>query len=253
MRASIAFYDLVKDFETGKDADTGRLLPRGEPALKAYRDDVGVWTIGWGSTRGVKENDVITYQQAERLLRSDTRQTEVEVARLLRGHATTQSQFDALCSLVFNIGAAAFAKSTCLRLHRKGEFTGAAEAMKLFKKGRVGGKLVTLKGLVRRRAAEAALYLSDVTAEEAEPTPRFTPEPEKHVVKTRTILNAGGVAAGGGLVTAEALLDVKGELSDVRTDVSDFHYVNLVLGVVIAACALFAIYLRLSQRRRGEI
>lgn len=251
MRASIAFYDLVKDFETGKDADTGRLLPKGEPALKAYKDDVGVWTIGWGHTRGVKAGDVITYQQAERLLRTDTRQTEVDVARLTRGYATTQAQFDALCSLVFNIGAGLFATSTCLRLHRKGDHTGAAEAMKLFKKGRVGGKLVTLKGLVRRRAAEAALYLSDVRDDEL--TTRYVPEPEKHVIKTRTVLNAGGVAAGGGLVTAEALLDIKGELSDVRTEVSDFHYVNLVLGVVIAACALFAIYLRLGQRRRGEI
>lgn len=121
--------------------------------LKAYQDSVGVWTIGYGSTKGVKPGDVITDEQAEALLRRDLAEAEAAVTRLVK-HDLTDNQFAALVSFVFNLGSGNFSMSTLLKKINSGDMAGAA---KEFKRWNRAGKKV-LAGLVRRRDAEAALF-----------------------------------------------------------------------------------------------
>lgn len=123
--------------------------------LKAYLCPAQVWTIGYGSTGAhVREGMVITEARAEELLREDLERFERGVEAAVPG--LSQERFDACVSLAFNIGEAAFARSTVAREAKAGDHAGAANAFGMWVKA--GGK--TLPGLVRRRAAEAALYRS---------------------------------------------------------------------------------------------
>jgi lysozyme len=110
------------------------------------------WTIGVGHTGGVKPGDRITREQSEAFLRKDLERFEAAVNRL--APKATQGQHDALVALAFNIGEGALAGSTLLKLHNAGDYGAAARQF-----GRwvnAGGK--PMKGLIRRRDAEAALY-----------------------------------------------------------------------------------------------
>ena len=81
--------------------------------LRAYKCPAGVWTVGYGSTRGVNQWTEITRQEAEVRLREDLRTAErtVEKVRYLQPRLA-QCQFDALVSFVFNVGSGNFEKST---------------------------------------------------------------------------------------------------------------------------------------------
>ncbi len=128
-----------------------------ELRLKAYQCPAGVWTIGYGSTGGVRPGDVINEAQAERLLRRDLKTAEDEINRHLL--PLKQHQFDSLASLVFNIGIGAFRKSTLLkRLKIDVNHTDIANQFNRWVYG--GGKI--LKGLVKRRKEEANLYINGI-------------------------------------------------------------------------------------------
>lgn len=139
MQISKAGLDLIKKFEG--------------LYLKAYRCPAGVPTIGYGHTAGVAMGQTITQQQADDYLRRDVRQFERAVARLVTV-PLTQGQFDALVSFAFNLGEGALAQSTLLRLLNAGDYAGAAAQFDRWNKA--GGRV--LPGLVRRRAAERALF-----------------------------------------------------------------------------------------------
>jgi lysozyme len=121
--------------------------------LKAYRDAVGVLTIGYGSTGAhVKPGMSITNAEADALLRKDLERFERGVAEM--AGEMTPGQFSALVSFAFNLGLQSLKESTLLRLHKEGDFVGAAQQFARWNKA--GGKV--LPGLVKRREAEAALY-----------------------------------------------------------------------------------------------
>lgn len=123
--------------------------------LKAYRDLVGVWTIGYGSTgKHVKPGMVITEAQAEELLREDLARFEANIAA--KAQNASQGQFDAIVSLAFNVGNGAINRSTLLRMHNVGNYEGAALQFRRW--NRAGGRVI--RGLSRRRAAEERLYRS---------------------------------------------------------------------------------------------
>jgi lysozyme len=122
-------------------------------SLKAYRCSAGVLTIGWGTTRGVKPGQVISEAEAEAMLRADVARFAQGVSERLQV-PVTQGQFDGLVSLAYNIGLAAFGKSTLLRLLNQSKYAEAAAQFPRWNKG--GGKV--LPGLVKRRAAERALF-----------------------------------------------------------------------------------------------
>lgn len=121
--------------------------------LTAYKCPAGIWTIGFGHTKGVKMGQTITKAQAETLLRGDLLPCEEYVRGL--NLELTQGQFDALVDFCFNLGTAALQRSTLLQKIRtkadeqtiRGEFAKWVNA---------GG--VRLQGLVKRRAWEADRY-----------------------------------------------------------------------------------------------
>jgi lysozyme len=127
--------------------------------LKAYKDSVGVWTIGYGDTGpDVVEGLIITKEEVEERLRKRLREFEGYVLKYVRV-GMTQNQFDALVSLVYNIGPTNFKDSTLLKKLNAGDYQGAADQFLVWNKGRVDGKLVVINGLTNRRKSERELFL----------------------------------------------------------------------------------------------
>lgn len=125
--------------------------------LKAYLCPAGIPTIGWGATGpDVFLGLVWSQEQADSRLLLDAGRAEREVKRLV-ARPLAPHQLAALTSFVFNLGPGAFAKSTLLRRLKAGETDVGAEFDK-WVKARVGGRLKTLPGLVKRRAAERAMF-----------------------------------------------------------------------------------------------
>lgn len=144
MQASDAAIQLIRQFEGFRAA----------PYLCPSR----VPTIGYGHTAGVTmQTAPITQEEAEILLRQDLAKSERRIESLVKVELT-QYEFDALVSLVFNIGVDAFLASTLLRLLNAGNRAGAASQFDRWNKGTIGGTLVELTGLTRRRAAERRLF-----------------------------------------------------------------------------------------------
>lgn len=128
----------------------------GPLATKAYKptpDDV--WTIGYGHTRGVMPTDTCTADQADAWLQNDVAGAVIAVCHLV-DVPLAQAQFDALVSLVFNIGAGNFQTSTLLRKLNARDYAGAAEEFP--KWNHQAGHV--LDGLTTRRDAEQARFLS---------------------------------------------------------------------------------------------
>lgn len=129
--------------------------------LEAYRCPAGVWTIGYGSTRWpdgrpVRAGERITREQADALLTATLAPFEAGVAQSARAD-TLPREFGAMVSFAFNVGLAAFRRSSVLRHHNARTSEQAARSFRLWVRG--GGRV--LPGLVRRRQAEAALYLGE--------------------------------------------------------------------------------------------
>ena len=132
--------DLIKTFEGCK--------------LFAYRDSVGIPTIGYGHIKDVKMGMSITQKQAEEFLKGDIKPVE----RLLNGMGInyTQNQFDALTSWIFNLGEGNFKKSTMYKniVARKSDVEITDQMVKWVN---AGGR--PLLGLKKRRVAEANMFL----------------------------------------------------------------------------------------------
>ena len=121
--------------------------------LMPYMDSVGVWTVGYGSTTDVTPGEPITQAEAEDRLIKDVENAEECVNKHV-AVPITQNEFDALCSLVFNVGCGNFRKSTMLRLLNEGDHDAAAYEFRRWDKA--GGQV--LAGLTRRRFAEQQLF-----------------------------------------------------------------------------------------------
>lgn len=128
--------------------------------LQAYDDNGampgGVWTIGYGHTGGVRPGDEITEAEAERLLREDLATAERAVIRLVHV-PLSGNQFATLVSFAFNVGEGALARSTLLKRLNQGRYEDVpAQLMRWVFQGKT-----RLRGLERRRAAEADLWLAE--------------------------------------------------------------------------------------------
>lgn len=150
MQISAAGIALIHEFET-----CARSI--GGSKFTAYPDPGsrnGVpWTIGWGSTGpDIGPGTVWTQWQCDARFASDMKRFAAEVRRALKGAATTQVQFDALVSFHYNTGE--IANATLTKKHRAGDFAGAAAQFGrwIYNDGQ------KMNGLIRRRAAEAAMY-----------------------------------------------------------------------------------------------
>jgi len=129
--------DLIKSFEGCQ--------------LSAYRDSVGVLTIGYGHTSGVTEGMVITQERADALLLEDIDRYERNVMSWNYLYNWSQNEFDALVSFAFNIGSID-------QLTGLGKRDKSIIADKMLMYCHAGGN--TLAGLKRRRDAERSLFLS---------------------------------------------------------------------------------------------
>ena len=123
---------------------------------KAYKDSKGLLTIGVGHLIKPDEQHltsaVLTDEQVKELLRSDLKWCSAAVESSVKV-PLTQSQFDALYSLCFNIGETAFKKSTVVRRLNENDYKGAAEAILMWNKPAV---------LIKRREHEKALFLAGI-------------------------------------------------------------------------------------------
>jgi lysozyme len=144
MKTSDAGIALIKEFEGCE--------------LICYADAVGVPTIGYGHTLGLMRSDIgvktITRDEAERLLgEADLPRYESGVSAVVKV-PLEQHQFDALVSFAYNLSVGSLARSTLLRKLNQSDYGGAAAE---FPKWVHAGSQV-LPGLVRRRAAEQAMF-----------------------------------------------------------------------------------------------
>lgn len=143
--------------------------------LKAYKDAVGVWTIGVGHTSmaghpKVRPGMVISRAVAMEILENDL----VKYTRAVLNNVhvdLNQNQLDALVSFCFNVGEGNLRKSTLLRKLNRGDYQGAANEFHRW--NRAGGRV--LRGLTRRRAEEKELFLEGFK-EETKPK-KTTPHP----------------------------------------------------------------------------
>ena len=140
---------LIKQFE-------GCARRRPDGMIEAYPDPGtggAPWTIGWGATGdGIGPGTVWTQEECDARLERDITRHAAEVEAAIGNVSTTQGQFDALVAFHFNTGA--IRRATLTRKHRAGDYSGAEREFGRW--NRAGGRV--LRGLVRRRAAEAALY-----------------------------------------------------------------------------------------------
>lgn len=122
---------------------------------KPYDDGTGTLTIGYGHTRSVVMPVVVTEEEATKLLIEDIHYFEDAVRREVRV-IINRNQFSALVSLTYNIGEGAFRNSTLLKKLNNQNFEAAVGEFEKWNKG--GNR--ELKGLVRRRAAEKQLFMT---------------------------------------------------------------------------------------------
>lgn len=150
--------------------------------LNSYQDSVGVWTIGYGTTRinnaPVTSGMTITSKQAEEYLLSDLNTKFVpSIQRNVRA-LITQSMFDSLCCFTYNVGPGNLNKSTLLKDLNSSKYLDAASGFSQWTKA--GG--VELAGLVKRRIAEKDLFLADGAPNEAGELPQQTTDSTTNTV-----------------------------------------------------------------------
>lgn len=121
--------------------------------LEAYKCAAGVWTIGYGHTKDVKEGNVITKEEAESLLAHELKEycDDVDVAVKVD---LTQNEFDALVSWTYNLGPTNLNSSTMLKVLNEGDHDDIPIQIKRWNKANGEVK----QGLVRRREAEALMF-----------------------------------------------------------------------------------------------
>ena len=151
LRPSSTCFELIKRFE-------GCASLRADGLIEAYPDP-GTgdepWTIGWGATgAGIGPGTVWTQAECDARLAQDIERHAVEVADAIGDTPTSQAEFDAMVSFHYNTGA--IHRATLTAKHKSGDKPGAMEEFARW--NRAGGRI--LKGLVRRRQAEARIYAS---------------------------------------------------------------------------------------------
>ena len=146
MEIDAAGLDLIKRFEGCR--------------LTAYQDQVGVWTIGWGTTSAAGLGNIhagmqISQQQADNWLLIGVMPYEKAVWKSL-DHSPSQNQFNAMVSLCYNIGPNNFAGSSLVRDFNSGNIQAASYD---FLKWNKAGGVINL-GLMNRRKQERAIFLT---------------------------------------------------------------------------------------------
>jgi len=234
--------------------------------LRAYRCPAGTWTCGWGETDGVGPTTRWTKDYADGRF-CDSLADYARRVRDLCTDAPTDNELGAMVSLAYNIGPAAFKRSTVLRQHNAGNRQAAARAFGLWNKARNprSGQLEELPGLTARRAREAALYLKP-DDDLVDPMPQAV---DGDSSLARSPINAGGaVAIGAGALTgatqvADQLQQATGLLGVARAAVDALKGVvdqvadlvgippGAILAMVLIGAGVAVVRHRRRQRAEG--
>jgi lysozyme len=161
LRTSRAGLELIKSFEGFRDA--------------AIRLPDGRWMIGYGHVRTAREGLKISQNDAEELLIYDLKPVEDAIHAMVYA-PLNQNQFDALASLGFNISPGRLRDSGVIHNLNSGNYLGASSDFDIWRKARIGGRLMVVDALVRRRAAEKAMFMEHPEGRPSAPTPLVTPE-----------------------------------------------------------------------------
>lgn len=230
--------NLVKKFE-------GLHKVTQEGDVRAYRCPAGKWTVGYGHTRGVKSGMRATVAQCNEMLIADLHEAGNAVRRYVNV-PLSQNQYDALVSFVFNLGEGNFKSSTLLKRLNQGRYEEVPAQIMRWNKARVDGAVTELRGLTRRRTAEAALFAMDAPLADdggdmmiQKPTQEAT----KPLVKSKTMAGAG--VAGLATVAQEAATKLEGLIA--YSDMIQYAF----LALSIAGIALVA-YARVKDHNEGE-
>lgn len=226
--------DLIYHFE-------GKLKRLSDGRYKAYKCPAGVWTIYAGCTEGVRPGMIVTEDEGEAMFRAELGKFEAAVERYVT-YEMNQCQFDALVSFAYNVGVSGLRKSSVLRHFNAGRLEQAAKAFHLWNKG--GGRV--LKGLVRRRAAEAALFLDkpDEPETEAEPDMPQAVEPSSEKPSRTTVGIGTGVSVagvGGAIAQTKEATEVVKEIKQIAPPVppaTSYVWPAVIIGAAIIAAVL---------------
>ncbi|MER2226108.1 MAG: lysozyme [Carnobacterium sp.] len=156
--------------ENMRISQTGRNLIQEFEGLKlqAYQDQVGVWTIGYGHTKGVKAGMSITQAQANAYLDDDITDHAAGIFTYVTVQLN-QNQFDALVSFHFNLGAHILKGSTLLTYINNKQWKEAAAKMKEY----INADGKPSDGLIRRRKAETDLFLKAAESDDSGRSKKF--------------------------------------------------------------------------------
>tara|TARA_S200000501_G_scaffold83402_1_gene75581 strand:+ start:2232 stop:2963 length:732 start_codon:yes stop_codon:yes gene_type:complete len=231
-KISTAGLNLVKQFEgLHKLGEDGLIYPYLCPANKL--------TQGYGATKGIKKGITWTKSECEQRLIADLSDHAEAIYKHVKV-PLSQNQFDALVSFVYNLGASNFKSSTLLKKLNAQDYDAVPEQLMRWNKARVNGKLQPLKGLTRRRTAEAALFSMDSKLPDEENGEIMTQKPQADAIKplrkSKTMVGAGvgGVAVG----LSEVSSQLEGFISYSET-LKTLFLVLAIAGIGLAAYARF--------------
>jgi GH24 family phage-related lysozyme (muramidase) len=232
MKMTKAGLDLIKQWEGFR--------------AKAYKCPAGVLTIFYGHTSMAGPPKVTpgmtgTKAEGERVLLNDLKVYEAGVRSAINVELTP-NQYSACVSLCYNIGVGAFKRSSVARFCNRRQWKNAADAFALWNKA--GGRV--LPGLVRRRAAEAALFAKNGTARE--PVRPIVDEPKGKPMVMSTTNVAAGVTAAAGITAA-----TKDVVDNTTSIFSGSNIVIVLLILIILAGAGWIIWERYNKARDWDI
>lgn len=207
---------------------------------EAYKDSAGVWTIGYGHTGRAGPPSVHAHSrmgepEARALLALEAEAFAAMLRRHLR-RELSDDQFSALVCFAYNVGEANLAKSSVLKAANAGDDAAVARRLGLWVKA--GGK--PMAGLVRRRAAEAALYLSASAAADRARKPDV---PQGKPLRQSTTGLAAGISATAGTAAATAA-----SVRQVADSLASPWAMALCVGVMLAAF----IWILLERHRKSR-
>lgn len=202
-RVSQAGLNLIKSFE--------RYQPSSEPLQN------GGWVVGYGHTRSARQRVFVSKVEAEYLLRYDLQPIEELVLNEVIV-PLSQNEFDALVAFAWNVGKDAFSNSDLLKYINSGHKLAAAECFSAWRKARIGGKLMVVDALVRRRSAEKNLFLNPPNGLSSEPSAFLRPELD---------VTASVMTLGDGALSSEAKLSNARSRNSEHTAIPDRSEIRL--------------------------
>lgn len=251
---------LLKEFERGRDVKTGKLLPVGVPATEAYNDrpdGTGRWTISWGLTGpDIKKGTVWSPKKCVAEFNKRVEDFEEKV-RAECTREPTDNQLAAMVCLAFNIGMGwkarkgpddrdGFRQSTVLRMHNAGKWAEAANAFSMWKKDNG----IVLAGLVQRRAAETALYISP--EDDMELSVRVVPQADDPAARSMSLTNVATGASVAFGAAQQAVANVSSIWDTIHDWGVDPRVVMLALGAAGVVALGYFVYDAYQRRKAGD-